>query len=81
MPGTALAITNGADLTAVAIPEGAVDLRVVAFDLSGNIAQSTEKLSTFVPSEVAGCSSTLAGPGLGALALVAMLRRRRFTRR
>lgn len=81
MPGTALAITNGADLTAVAIPEGAVDLRVVAFDLSGNIAQSTEKLSTFVPSEVAGCSSTLAGPGLGALALVAMLRRRRSTRR
>ena len=77
MPGTALAVTNGSDLKAVAIPEGTVDLRVVAFDLSGNIAQSSEKLSTFVPAEVAGCSSTLAGPGLGALALVAMLRRRR----
>jgi len=80
MPGTALAVTSGADLTAVAVPEGTVDLRVVAFDLSGNIAQSSEKLSTFVPSEAAGCSSTLAGPGLGALALVAMLRRRRSTR-
>ncbi len=81
MPGTALAVTNGSDLTAVAIPEGTVDLRVVAFDLSGNLAQSSEKLSTVVPSDVAGCSSTLAGPGLGALALVAMLRRRRSARR
>lgn len=77
MPGSALAVTVGSDLTAVAVPEGTVDLRVVTFDLSGNMAMASEKLTTFVPTDVAGCSSTLAGPGLGALALVAMLRRRR----
>lgn len=77
MPGAALAVTTGRDLTAVAVPEGTVDLRVITFDLSGNMAMSSEKLSTFVPAETAGCSSTLAGPGLGALALVALLRRRR----
>jgi hypothetical protein len=76
MPGSALAVTVGKDITAVAVPEGAVDLRVVTFDLSGNMAMSSEKLTTFVPFETAGCSSTLAGPGLAALALVALLRRR-----
>ncbi|MBE2252931.1 MAG: hypothetical protein IAE78_25585 [Myxococcus sp.] len=77
MPGSALAVASGAALTAVSVPEGMVDLRVLAFDLSGNLATSSEKLTTFVPSDAAGCSSTLAGPGLGALALVALRRRRR----
>jgi hypothetical protein len=77
MPSTALAVTTGSDLTALAIGEGPAFLRVVAFDLSGNLALSTETLSVFVPSESAGCSSTLAAPGLSALALLSIFRRRR----
>ncbi len=77
IPSAALAVASESALTAAGVGEGTVDLRVVAFDLSGNMAMSSDKLSTFVPSEAAGCSSVLAAPGLGALALVAMLRRRR----
>lgn len=77
MPGSALAVTNGPDLTAVAVPEGSHDFRVVAFDLSGNLAMSSEKLSTFVPADGVGCSSTLAAPGLAVLALLGVLRRAR----
>jgi len=77
IPAAALAVASQSALTAAGVAEGTVDLRVVAFDLSGNMAMSSDKLSTFVPSEAAGCSSTLAAPGIGALALVAMLRRRR----
>ncbi len=77
IPAAALAVASESALTAAGVGEGTVDLRVVAFDLSGNMAMSSDKLSTFVPSEAAGCSSVLAAPGLGALALVAMLRRRR----
>lgn len=74
IPSSALAVASQGALTAAGVAEGAVDLRVVAFDLSGNMAMSSDKLTTFVPSEAAGCS---AAPGLGALALVAMLLRRR----
>lgn len=77
MPASALAVTNGSSLVAAAVPEGTVDLRVVAFDLSGNIAMSSEKLSTYVVSQGVGCSAVGTGPLAGALALVAMLRRRR----
>lgn len=77
IPSMALAVASESALTAAGVAEGMVDLRVVAFDLSGNMAMSSDKLSTFVSSEAVGCSSTLAAPGLGALALVAMLRRRR----
>lgn len=77
IPSAALAVASQSALTAAGVAEGTVDLRVVAFDLSGNMAMSSDKLSTFVASEGAGCSSTFAAPGLGALALVAMLRRRR----
>lgn len=78
MPGQALAVTGGAtDLTAVAVPEGTVDLRVVTFDLSGNMTMAPEKLVTFVPPEGAGCSAVPTGALAGALALVGLVRRRR----
>lgn len=81
MPGAALAVTVGRDITAVAVPEGSVDLRVIAFDLSGNMAMSSEQLTTFVPTDAVGCSSTMAGPGLGVLVVVAMFLRRRSSGR
>jgi len=77
MPSSALAVTSGSSLVAVAVPDGAVELRVVAFDLSGNIAMSSDKLSTYLASPGVGCSAMPMGPLAGALALVAMLRRRR----
>jgi hypothetical protein len=80
MPGVALAVTGGAtDLTAVAVPEGTVDLRVVTFDLSGNMTMAPEKLVTFVPGESAGCMAAPSGLLLGAVALLG-LRRRRLVR-
>lgn len=77
MPGAALAVTSGPDLTANAVPEGTLELRVVSFDLSGNMAMSREKLSTFVPADGApGCSTSAGAPLLGLLALVLARRRR-----
>ena len=81
MPGVALAVTGGAtDLTAIAVPEGSLDLRVVTFDLSGNMAMAPEKLVTFVPNEIPGCTAAPSGLLLGGLALLASLRRRRSAR-
>ncbi|MBL8920464.1 MAG: hypothetical protein JNJ54_16490 [Myxococcaceae bacterium] len=79
MPAAALAVTVGRDITAVAVPEGSVDLRVIAFDLSGNMAMSSEQLTTFVPTDAVGCSSTAGGSGL--LALLALVVRRRSSGR
>lgn len=76
MPGTALAIANGTDLMAAALPQGQLDLRVVAFDLSGNMAVSSERLSTTVPFDGSvGCTVGLGAPTM-LLALLALLRRR-----
>lgn len=77
MPGAALAVASGPDLTANAVPEGALELRVVTFDLSGNMAMSREKLSTFVPADgAAGCSTAVGAPLLGLFALLFRRRRR-----
>jgi hypothetical protein len=78
MLSSALAVST---VSALTMPgTDAMAVRVVAFDLSGNMAASADKLQTYVAADAVGCSSTVAGPGLGALALVAMLRRRRLSR-
>ncbi len=76
MPGAALAVSTSSTVVAVSVPEGAVELRVVAFDLSGNLSSSAEKLTPVVPFQTQGCSATPVGLGVGLLALAGLLRRR-----
>lgn len=78
MPGTALAVGTGTELTAVDLPGGSMDLRVVAFDLSGNLAVSSERLNAAVPFASVGCTVGLGAPMMSvALGLLALMRRRR----
>lgn len=78
MPGQALAVAGGAtELTAVAVPEGSLDLRVITFDLSGNMTMAPERLATVVPLEAGGCSSAPSGLLIGALAVLGWRRRTR----
>lgn len=75
MPANALAVSSGTNLVASSV-SGTVDLRVVAFDLSGNMAMGSENLTTSVPGDGGyGCSSA-ALPPVAFLALVALRRRR-----
>ncbi len=76
MPASALAITTTNALTAVAVPTGLVELRVAAFDLSGNMAMSSEKLTTYLPGDAGvGCSATALTP-FALLGLLTLIRRR-----
>jgi hypothetical protein len=77
MPSTALAVAGfGASLIANSISSGAHDLRVIAFDLSGNMAMGPDRLSASVPSEGVGCSSAGGGPLTLALVFAAWRRHR-----
>ena len=81
MPGRALAVTSGATaLSAVGVAEGAVDLRVMTFDLSGNMAMAPDRLITFVPSEGVGCAAAPSGAFAAGLTLLGALRHRSLRR-
>jgi hypothetical protein len=76
MPGAALAVSTSSTVVAVSVPEGAVELRVVAFDLSGNLSSSAEKLTPVVPFQTQGCAAAPMGLWVGLVAFVGLLRRR-----
>lgn len=76
LPATALSAGTGETLRTIALPEGEQVVRVLAVDLSGNVAASNTVTFT-VPRKTSGCSAAPAAPlVLVALALLRRMRRR-----